>query len=165
MKSKTKLKHKLRQKQKHAPAAAIDALDMRITTHGKIEAYVAHITARLAAASARPFFVYAEGPAVPKLVSVVEIAKRRRPPGTTICEMSCGNTRSSPCPLKTSTAIRTAEPVAAAAAASGIYAARALANTATDADTDTDTAASASHTPRPRESIWLLAKLTQCIAE
>ncbi|KAJ1723735.1 hypothetical protein LPJ53_001960 [Coemansia erecta] len=172
-KQKQKQKQKQHFKQSQTAAAAADALDMRITTHGKIESYVAHITARLAAAAAtataaattRPLFVYAEGPAVAKLVSVVEIAKRRRP-GSTVCELSCGNTRSSPCPLKApphaaaaaTTGSADDAVVAADTAAKGIYAARAFA-----AD---PAGGSSSQTPdpspgaRPKESVWLLAKLT-----
>ncbi|KAJ2381168.1 hypothetical protein GGI05_006071 [Coemansia sp. RSA 2603] len=89
MKTKTKLKHKNKLKNKYKPvlhtatppSATNKSLDMRITTHGSISAYVAHIAARMhdAASAARTLLVYAEGPAVPKLVTVVEIVKRRYP--------------------------------------------------------------------------------------
>ncbi|KAJ2853980.1 hypothetical protein FB639_006447, partial [Coemansia asiatica] len=56
-----------------------DVLDMRITTHGKISLYAGHIISELGKNSNKTVYLYAEGAAIAKLVTVLEIVKRNSP--------------------------------------------------------------------------------------
>ncbi|KAJ1944837.1 hypothetical protein GGF37_002002, partial [Kickxella alabastrina] len=51
-------------------------LDMRITRQGKISNYAGHINKTFNESPQTVIYLYAEGAAVPKLISVIEIVKR-----------------------------------------------------------------------------------------
>ncbi|ORX69005.1 hypothetical protein DL89DRAFT_268045 [Linderina pennispora] len=78
------------------PTPAANDLDMNITTHGKIRAYVQFIAKTLSQAPKTSIHMYAKETAAGKLVTVLEILKRQNIEGLTH-ELQFGDTARSPC--------------------------------------------------------------------
>ncbi|KAI8322271.1 hypothetical protein GQ54DRAFT_260321 [Martensiomyces pterosporus] len=74
----------------------VDEIDVRITTHGKIRNYVDYVNKTISKRPKCALFLYAQGPAVGKLVTVLEVVKRQRPAGLT-SSLSVGDAVSGPC--------------------------------------------------------------------
>ncbi|KAJ2660773.1 hypothetical protein IWW48_002756 [Coemansia sp. RSA 1200] len=83
-------------KESRALSSEERALDVRIKQHGKISNYVEFITSRLETGDVDRLYVYAEGAAVSKLVTVVEIVKRKNQ-GKYSQQAAVGDTTASPC--------------------------------------------------------------------
>ncbi|KAJ2492559.1 hypothetical protein IWW37_001314 [Coemansia sp. RSA 2050] len=79
-----------------ATVSTSDATDVRITTHGKIRNYAEYINGSLQAEPKRPLFIYAQGAAVCKLVTVLEIVKRAGHTGLAQ-SLTIGDSVDSPC--------------------------------------------------------------------
>ncbi|KAJ1816674.1 hypothetical protein LPJ56_004239 [Coemansia sp. RSA 2599] len=160
-------------KQKTEPAAKTDdVLDMRITTHGKISLYAGHIASELGKKTPKTVYLYAEGPAMAKLITVLEIVKRNPPcPGSQVAsELSIGNTASSPCSRRSRDVQGQGAAEAEQAPNSGIYGVKVAQKT--DVDDASATAleqkpAAGAAEPDPKASAkagaseqpWLLARL------
>ncbi|KAJ2506087.1 hypothetical protein GGI11_006779 [Coemansia sp. RSA 2049] len=92
----TETAHHNAHKERRALGSEKGALDVRIKQHGKISSYVEFITGRLETGDADRLYVYAEGAAVSKLVTVVEIVKRKNQ-GRYRQQATVGDTAASPC--------------------------------------------------------------------
>ncbi|KAJ2688373.1 hypothetical protein IWW39_002266 [Coemansia spiralis] len=79
-----------------ATASTGDTTDIRITTHGKIRNYAEYINGSLQAQPKRSLFIYAQGAAICKLVTVLEIVKRDGHTGLTQ-SLTIGDSVDSPC--------------------------------------------------------------------
>ncbi|KAJ2862087.1 hypothetical protein GGH94_004504 [Coemansia aciculifera] len=141
-----------------ASVGVSEVADIRITTHGKIRNYAEYINGSLQTQPKRTLFIYAQGAAVSKLVTVLEIVKRAGHTGLTQ-SLTIGDSVNSPCVRRTK--VPSAE--SAESSARGMYSINLSKAFSQDppteaATSDTPESEPLAETKQPGES-WMQAEL------